>query len=173
MKNQKKIYVLQHTVYTLLLLLLYVLQTIPALFSVYGVKPFWVVPAAVAIAMFEGEFAGGVYGAAAGILCDMGGFSLFGFNGFFIAVCCISVGLLVIYLMRCNLMGCLLFVFLTLLLRGSVEYFFAFGMWGYDNVGRLYTQSTLPTIAYSLLVTPLVYGLIKGIHRRFQLALRD
>lgn len=171
MKNKKKIYIAKFTVYALLLLLLYVLQTVPGLFVLYGAKPIWVVPAAVAIAMLEGEFAGGFYGVLAGILCDMGGFSLFGFNAFVVGILCVVTGLLVIYLMYCNLPNCLFFTLIILLVRGSLEYLFAYGIWGYENAWKVYAYFILPVTLYSVLITPLAYWLVRGIHNRFALIL--
>lgn len=166
MSNASKMNITRHLVYVILMLLFYVIQSVPHLFRVYGVKPIWVVPVAVAIAMFEGEFAGGIYGAFAGLLCDTGGFLLFGFNGFVVSICCIAAGLLVIYLMRRNLLTCLLFVFVTLLLRGSLEYFFAYGMWQYKDARSIYLTSTLPSAAYSILIMIPVFYLIRAIHNR-------
>jgi cell shape-determining protein MreD len=171
MKSTRHIYIYKYAAYAVLLVLLYTLQTVPGLFALHGVKPIWVVPAAIAIAMMEDEFIGGIYGAAAGLLCDLGGFSLFGFKGFFVAIFCICTGLLVIYLMHCNLRGCLLFTFLTLLTIGSLEHFFTLGMHSFDDSWRIYTYSVLPTIGYSLLITPLMYYLIRAMHRWFQTAL--
>ena len=171
MKNKNKFYILKFSLYTLLLLALYVLQTVPGLFVVLGQKPIWVIPAAIAIAMLEGEFVGGIFGVLAGILCDMGGFSLFGFNAFFIGVFCIAAGLLIIYMMRCNLPNCLLFTGTVLLFRGSIEYLFAYGMWGYENVWKVYVYTVLPVVAYSTAIAPLVYFAVRGIHRRFALVL--
>lgn len=166
MNNTAKLRLIKHVLYALLMLTLYVLQTLPGLFVIYGVKPILVVSAAVSIAMFEGEFTGGIYGAAAGLLCDMGGFSLFGFNGFFICVFCVTSGLLVLHLMRCNLLSCILFVFVTTLVRGSIEYLFAFGMWRYDNVSMVYLHDTLPTVIYSTAAAIPVYGIFYSVRRR-------
>jgi len=163
---------MKYAIYALLLLLLYILQTVPGLFVLFDTKPVWVVPAAIAIAMFEGEFVGGIYGAVAGLLCDLGGFSLFGFNGFLICLCCILVGLLVENLMHCNVWSCLLFVFVTMLLCRSLEYLFAFGMWSYDAGWRVYALDELPIVIYSTLITPPPYLIARGLHRRFEAALR-
>jgi len=174
MNRAKRIQLVKHIAYALLLLVLYILQMTPGLFVLLGAKPIWLVPAAIAIAMMEGEFVGGIYGAAAGLLCDMGSSTvLYGFNGFFICLCCILAGLLVIYLMHCNVWGCFLFVFITLLICRSVEYFFAFGMWGYDYAWMIYANNILPTILYSTLVSPLPYLAVRTIHRRVEAALED
>lgn len=171
MNNAKTILALKYTVYAALLLFLYVAQVTPGLLVIGGVKPLLVVPVAMAIAMFEGEFVGGVYGAAAGLLIDTASVTLFGFNGFFICLFCIIAGLMVIYLLRCNLLGCMLFVAVTLLVRGSIEFLFAYGMWGYESVWKIYLLHTLPGVLYTLVITPLAFRLIRWFHRRFARAI--
>lgn len=174
MNTTKTIFALKHIVYTLLLLLLYILQTTPGFLAIRGIRPLWVIPAALALAMFEGEFVGGIYGAVAGLLCDVtavprqsGGSLLFGFNGLIVTLFCVTAGLLIIYLFRNNVLGCLLFALVTLLVRGSLEFLFAYGMWGHENVWKIYVCYTLPVVLYTLVVTPVVYWVVRGIFRRF------
>jgi len=159
--------ILKNVLFVFILLFLYVLQSVPGLFVIYGVKPFLTIPAAIAIAMFEGEFAGGVYGAVAGLLCDMGGLLLFGYNGFITAACCIAAGLLIIHLIRCNIFAFLLFAVFTMMLRGTVEYFFAYGMWNHLDASRIFLSVTLPTALYSVIAGIPLFFLLRGMHRRF------
>ena len=161
----------KYLTYGLVLLLLYVLQTTPGLFVIFGAKPMLVVPAAIAIAMCEGEFVGGLYGAFAGLLCDMGSSMLFGFNGFLLTFFCVVTGLLVIHLMHCNAWNAILFTFITMLAIGSLEFLFGYGMWGLENVWMIYTYRTLPLIVYTAVVSPLPFWLMRGIHRK--LVVRD
>lgn len=62
--------VVKYVTYSLLMLVLYVLQSTPQLFSIAGIKPILVFPFAVAVAMFDKQLAGGLFGLFAGILCD-------------------------------------------------------------------------------------------------------
>lgn len=167
MNQAKANQIFKYTLYALLLLLFYIVQTVPGLFVLFGAKPVWVIPCALAVAMLEGEFAGGLYGAAAGLLCDLGGFALMGFNMLFFSAFCVIAGLLIIYLMHCNVWGCILFTSLTMLTTRSIEYFFAYGMWGYEGAWRIYTLSVIPVIVYTLLITPIPYLLVRRVHRRF------
>ena len=167
MNNTARRNILKNMLIVFLLLLLYVLQSVPGLFAINGVKPFLAIPAAVAIAMFEGEFAGGVYGAVAGLLCDMGGLLLFGFNGLITAACCIAAGLLVLHLMRRNIFTFLLFAVFTLMIRGAIEYFFAYGMWNYTDASRIFLHVTLPAALYSVIAGIPLFFLFRGLHRRF------
>jgi len=168
MNRTKVVLVIKYTAYGLLLLFLYVLQTTPGLFVILGSKPMLVVPAAIAIAMYEGEFTGGLYGAFAGLLCDMAGRMLFGFNGLFLTFFCIAAGLLVIYLMHCNVWNAMLYVFLAMLATGSLEFLFGYGMWGFYGVWRIYVFHTIPLILYTTAVTPLLFWLVRRMHAKAQ-----
>ena len=62
MQQRKKLYhILKWSSYVLLIIIAYVLQTTTSLFVIFGVKPLLLVPLAVCIAMFEGEFAGAIF----------------------------------------------------------------------------------------------------------------
>ena len=55
--------------YGAIFVFLYVLQCTPGFLEIMEVKPILLIPAAITLAMFEGEFIGGLYGAFAGLLC--------------------------------------------------------------------------------------------------------
>jgi rod shape-determining protein MreD len=163
----------KHVVYGVLLLLFYILQATPRVFEIADVKPVLVLPFAIAIAMHEGEFAGGIYGAFAGLLCDMGGFALFGFNGFIFCFAAIAAGLLIIYMMQCNVGGCMLFVFAAIMIRGSIGYMFAYAIWEYENAWRIFMTQTLPTAVYTTAVTIPIYYILRAIFLKFEKELEN
>ena len=66
--------VLKFSVYALIVFSAYIIQTTPGLFDFYGIKPILVLPACICIAVFEGEFAGGLFGFFAGLLCGASAF---------------------------------------------------------------------------------------------------
>ena len=172
MTQKKHLYFGKYFTLVALLILLYVLQTTPRLFSILGVKPILVVPAAVCMAMFEGELTGGVMGALAGLLCDLASFTIFGFNGIIVMACCAAVGLLTIYYTQLKLTNALMLGLAVLLLRGVLEYFFYFQIWGFENGHRIFWYQTLPTVLYSTLaVIPLFY-LIRSISGYFNRKLK-
>lgn len=168
MNNRPKINAAKYTVYVLIMLALYVLQSTPGLLAVFGTKPNLVIPAAVAIAVCEGEFVGGVFGALAGILCDYGATSLFGFNAAILLMCCVAAGLLTIYLLRPTVVNFMLLLAGTLLIRGLLDYLLNFYMWGYENVGLILTGQVLPGILYSLLLAPPAYLAVSRLYEHFE-----
>ena len=102
----------KHLIYCFGLIFCYVLQTTPGFLQIFGVKPFLVIPAVIAIAMQEGEFTGALYGALGGMLCDMGANTFYGFYTLTLFLYGAAVGLALIYLTLiytdhsfCDLMG--------------------------------------------------------------------
>jgi cell shape-determining protein MreD len=77
-----------------------VLQSTPGFLSVFGIKPNLLIGSAICLAMFEGEFVGGLYGALAGMLLDLGSSRIFGFYSILLFIFCIGAGLAVIYLLH-------------------------------------------------------------------------
>lgn len=150
------------------MLFLYVLQTTPRLFSILGIRPNLVIPAAVCIAMLEGAFVGGVYGALAGILCDLAGGALFGFSAIILMPACVAAGLLVTYLLRPGMINYVLLLAGVLLTRGLLDFLLNYVMWGYDDVWMVFIYGILPGIIYAVAVSPLVYYLFAFMRGRFE-----
>lgn len=168
MNRRAKIMAVKYMVYLLLFLILYVIQTDPVLFSIGGIKPVLVLPFAVSIAMFDKQLAGGLFGLFAGILCDTSSNVLFGFQSILYLVICIAVGLLVVYFMQPSLTNSLIFTGCGLGIRLFLEYFFYYVMWGYDNSHLILVYQMLPLLVYTLAATPLLFFLLRKMHRFFE-----
>ncbi len=168
MTNKKPIYAAKYCSYIVFIIILFVLQTTPGFLTVMDVKPNFVIPAAVCIAMREGEFLGGLYGAFVGILCDLGGFNLFGLNAILLLIAGVACGLLTIYLLRPGLFNFLMLLAAVLLTRSLLDYLLNFLMWGYENVWMVLAYRILPGVAYSLVAAPLVYLFYERLYRFFQ-----
>ena len=158
----------KHLTYIVTMVLLYVLQTTPGLLEIFGSKPNFVIPAAACIAMLEGEFVGGLYGALAGLLCDHSGYAFFGFNAIILLVACVAAGLLVIYMLRPTIVNYILLLAGVLFVKGLLDYLLNYVMWGYSSVWMVLVYDILPGIIYTLAVSPLVYYLYGWVFRKFQ-----
>ena len=69
-RKRKRSQITKWVCYALLMLLCTVLQTLPGLFRLGEAKPLWLLPLALAVAVEEGEFAGGIFGAVCGLMWD-------------------------------------------------------------------------------------------------------
>lgn len=167
--NSKRWYrAAKYSAYIVVMLLLYILQTTPGFLTVFGVKPNFVIPAAVCIAMHEGEFIGALYGTLAGGLCDLGGYTLAGFNAIILLAACTAVGLLVIYLLRPSVINFVLLLSAVLLARGLLDFLLNYVMWGYAHVWMVFVYDILPGVIYAVAASPLVYYLFTAIHTWFE-----
>ena len=149
----------KHLTYTLLLMGLYVLQATPGFMMVLGIKPLLVLPAVVCIAMQEGEYLGGIYGMVGGMFCDLSSFTYFGFNALLFLLMGVGIGLLVEYLLNNSAINALLLTMVAMVIKGLVEFFFMYGIWGYEGAGLIYLNKLIPTLIYSALFVPLWYRL--------------
>ncbi len=170
--NQAKLQKLKWIIYAVILLVLYILQTTPLLFQILGIKPVLLVPFAVCLSLFESEKAAAAYAIAAGLLWDISSNKLFGFRAILLMCCCISVTLLVMYLMRNKLINGLFFVLCVMLIIELLDYVFFYVIWGYSNHHLILLNYLLPTLIYTVIITIPMYFLVRKIAAKFNETLR-
>lgn len=173
MIRETRLRVQKMTIYSLILLLLYVLQTTPGFLTFWDVKPLLVLPLVVSIAMLEGELVGGLFGLAAGILCDTSAITIFGINSLIYMAACVAIGLLVIYYMQPSHLNSLIFTAIVLIFRQLFEFFFYYVMWGYENISIILLRHMLPVVLLTLLTTPLMFWLVQKVHGFYRRKLND
>lgn len=165
--NRGRILLLKHCSYILMFLLLFVLQSTPRFLTIHGVRPILLLPACVVLAMFEGGFVGGLYGAFAGILCDLGSFSFYGLYSVLLLVCATICGLLAVLLMQRTLRVALLLTLGVSSLCILMRFVFEFGLWNYENTALVFFGQSLPTLIFTVLFTPAFFFLQTGLTRFF------
>ena len=159
--------------YALILIFLHILQSTPSFLSIMGIKPILSFPMIVCIAMFDGEFIGGLFGAFAGLLYGLDSPIIFGFHGVMWLISCVVIGLVIIYIMRLTLPNCMLLTLVAVTFSCLMEYLFLYAIWGYDHVGRIFLMTTLPTILYTAAFSPLFFILFRRLHAFFSRKLED
>lgn len=166
--NRRQVLFKKYLAYSLLFLLLYVLQSTPGLFGVLGVRPVLLIPAAVTLAMYEGGFTGGLFGALAGMLCDLGAFSFYGLYSLLLLCCSAAAGLLVVYLMRRTLRVAMLLTGASALLCGLLRFYFDYVLWGYTGISDIFWEQCVPMTIYTAAVSPLFFYLFRRMDRHFE-----
>jgi len=158
--------VLKWTLYILLLLLFYALQTTPGLFCILGTKPVLILSLAVCVSMYEGVLSSAMFCMAAGFLWDISSDKVFGFNAVIFLICGLFISLLSIYYLRTKLPNSLLFCGAALLLQGLLDYLFDYALWNLEGASTVLLLRILPTAAYTLAVTPLLFLLVRFIEQK-------
>ena len=127
--------------------------------AVFGARPLLLIPIVVSIAMFEGPVGGAAAGIAGGLLWDLYADRLFGFSALFLMAICCACGLLVRLLIRNNLLSAMLLFSGALLTQGLMDWFFNYVLWMKEDPLYMLGRMLLPDMAYTLVVSPLLYGL--------------
>ncbi len=150
-------------VYGLLLLLANTLQTMPGL-ELFGVKPLFILPLCLAVALLEGEFQGALFGAVGGLLWDLSAGRTVGLLAItLLMVCFFSSVLFQIYLRSTAAnFGWLACIAGWLVL--SMDHLFFYAMPGYSGARQRYLTVVLPMAVLS--------GLVCLLYRRILLWLR-
>lgn len=144
--------------YFLELVAVYVLQTTPGIIpAVSGARPVLLIPAALTIAMFEGDIGGMTVGIAAGLLIDMGGSDILGFHAIVLAILCFVLGSMTMQIFRTNLLVALLAAFVAVPVVIVLQWVFFYILPGYGDLQYVFLGSILPKMVYTFAVTPLFY----------------
>lgn len=161
--------ILKWTIYALLLLAAYIAGQNPFVLNLFGVRPVLILPVAISVAMFEHEFTGGIFAAAAGILWGISSDTVFGYYAIVLLVLGAAAGLICSYGLSPNLLTALLLSFGASLITGLLDFFFQYVLWGYNGLGRFFLTSMLPTILITAFFILPIYYLVRLINGRLQL----
>ena len=171
--KSKRRSVIKWIIYTLLLYVFYGLQTAPGFFRFLDAQPLLTIPLVLSIAMFEHEIGGAVFGILAGFLWDMQQDTLFGFNALVMMCCCVSVSLLIMYLMPTTLPSSLFYNFSVLAIQSGLYFLFCYALWGTPGMSLVWVNYLLPQMGLTLLASIPIYFLVRLISSKFSESLRS
>ncbi|SDN57472.1 hypothetical protein [Acetanaerobacterium elongatum] len=161
--------ILKWTIYALLLLAAYIAGQNPFVLNLFGVRPILILPVAISVAMFEHEFSGAIFAAAAGILWGISSDTVFGYYAIILLVLGAAAGLICSYGLSPNLLTALLLSFGASMITGLLDFFFLYVLWGYNGLSRFFLTSMLPTILVTAFFIIPFYYLVRLINGKLQL----
>ena len=157
MRSTRIAYGVKYLLYVVIFLILFALQTTPRLFEIMGVKPVLLIPAALALAVVEGEGVGAAFGAVAGLYCDLASGALFGFFAILSVILCVCAALLTANLVQKNFKTLLLIGISALLITQSLYFYFYYALWGYENSSLIFWSDIFPCAIYSGVLTVIFF----------------
>lgn len=155
--------------YALLGLLCAVLQTTPGLFQFGAAKPLWLLPLALAVAVFEGEFAGAVFGAVCGLMWDWLAGRTVGMLALELLLLCFAVSVLVQLYLQVNPGNFAAVSTATALVVLSLDWLFFYYMPGYTGAALRYVTFVLPGAVLTIPAALLAFWLVQHIHDGFRI----
>lgn len=161
--------VLKWVFYGLLLMLCTVLQTTPGLLQFGQAKPVFILPLCVAVAVFEGEFAGGLFAAVGGLMWDYTAGRTVGLLALSLLILGFFTSVLVQLYLKNSLGNFILLNALSALLVLSVDYLFFYVMPGYSGAPARFLWYVLPSAALSATVSAPLFYAVRGISERMKI----
>ena len=155
--------------YILLLVVCTVLQTMPGLFQFGAAKPLWLLPLALAVAVFEGEFAGAVFGAVCGLMWDWLAGRTVGMLALELLLLCFAVSVLVQLYLQVNPGNFAAVSTATALVVLSLDWLFFYYMPGYTGAALRYVTFVLPGAVLTIPAALLAFWLVQHIHDGFRI----
>ena len=133
-RKRSRSQIIKWVCYTLLMLLCTVLQTTPGLFQLGDAKPLWLLPLALAVAVEEDEFAGGIFGAVCGLMWDYTAGRTVGMLAFELLVLCFLLSAVVQLYFKASAANFVLLALGASLLVLSLDWLFFYYMPGYSGI---------------------------------------
>ena len=155
--------------YVLALFVCAALQTTPGLFQFGAAKPLWLLPLALAVAVFEGEFAGAVFGAVCGLMWDWLAGRTVGMLALELLLLCFGVSVLVQLYLQVNPGNFAAVSTVTALLVLSLDWLFFYYMPGYTGAALRYVTFVLPSAALTIPAALPAFWLVQRIHDGFRI----
>lgn len=161
--------VLKWIYYGLLLLLCTVLQTTPGLLQFGQAKPVFLLPLCIAVAVFEGEFSGGLFAVVGGLMWDYTAGRTVGLLTLSLLILCFFISVMVQLYLKNSPGNYVMLSGLSALLVLSVDYLFFYFMRGYSGLLARWLGYVLPSAALSALVSVPLYFAVRRISEKMKI----
>lgn len=153
-------------VYLLLLLVAATLQTTPGFLVIGGTRPIFILPLCIAVALYEGEFAGALFGAVGGLVWDFSAGRVVGLLALGLLVLCFFSSILIQLYLRVSTMNFVLVCGGAALLVTGMDFLFCYLMPGYAGSGAHYMSVVLPSVVFTAAISPIFMYVVRSISSR-------
>ena len=155
--------------YVLALFVCAALQTTPGLFQLGEAKPLLVLPLCLAVAVFEGEFAGALLGTVGGLLWDCTAGRTVGMLALELLLLCFAVSVLVQLYLQVNPGNFAAVSTATALVVLSLDWLFFYYMPGYSWALSRWLTFVLPSAVMTLVPSLMLFSLVRRIYNEFKI----
>ena len=155
--------------YVLALFVCAALQTTPGLFQLGQAKPLFILPLCLAVAVYEGEFAGALFGAVCGLLWDYTAGRTVGMLALELLLMCFALSVLVQLYLQGSTWNFALISMVTAALVLSLDWLFFYYMPGYAGAGERFLWVVLPSALMTAPGSWLLHRAVQRISTEFKI----
>lgn len=164
--NRKKL-IMRRICLALILLPVSVIQNTDGFFpQIFGVRALLLIPFVVCISMFERDIVGMFLGLFAGALWDIFA-SGASFNALFLTAVGFICGTLINTIMRNNVVTAFILSTAATVIYNICYWLFHYVFGGLDSAAYMLLRYYLPSIAYTVILVPLVFIIIRFVEKKF------
>jgi hypothetical protein len=165
MVSNKKIikYVLKYFIYTAIILALYVLQSTPGFLTFWGLRPLFLIPFCVCLAMISDDPLIFLPIALAGLLTDLGSMKVSGYFTLLIIVTSAAAMIAVKFFFKSTYKNSYFFSLVILIFILSWDFIFSYVLSGYKGLGTFYFKRVIIFSIYNSIFALPFYFLISHI----------
>lgn len=153
--------------YFLILLVAATLQSLPGFLSVLGVRPLFILPVCLAVAIYEGEYPGALFAVAGGFLWDWTASRVSGLMALGLMAVCFAAAVVVELFLRVNTVNFVLVNAACCFLVTGTDFMFYYLMPGYGGAVERYLTAVLPMVIYTAVLSPLAMMAVRRVAGRF------
>ncbi len=154
----RKYRVIRYLAYTIEIVVLFVLQETPGLIpAVGGARPILLIPAVLAVAMFEDRTPALFFGLLSGLLIDFGAGSILGFHGLLLSAACFIVSAVTTDLFQTNFLTSMLVSVITSACVMILQWACFYVLYGYEYPLYALTVHYIPMYLYTAALMPVTY----------------
>lgn len=161
--------ILKWVCYAVALFVCAALQTTPGLLQLGQAKPLFILPLCLAVAVYEGEFAGALFGAVSGLLWDYTAGRTVGMLALELLLLCFAVSAVMQLYFKNSAANFALIASAAALLVLTLDWLFFYYMPGYSGAASRWLWFVLPTAALSVPVCFPLFGVVRRIHEEFKI----
>lgn len=149
---------LRYFAYTIEILVFFMVQETPGLMpEVYGARPVLLIPAALAIALFEKERAAMTFGLFSGLLIDFGMGGSLGFHALLLSISCYFLSVLAADLIRTNFLTAMIVAVICTSVILALQWVFFFVLADYTDSIYALSAHYAPRFLYTVVLMPVAY----------------
>ena len=161
--------ILKWVCYAVALFVCAALQTTPGLLQLGQAKPLFILPLCLAVAVYEGEFAGALFGAVSGLLWDYTAGRTVGMLALELLLLCFALSVLVQVYLQGSTWNFALISTGTALVVLSLDWLFFYYMPGYSWALSRWLTFVLPSAMMTLVPSLMLFSLVRHIYSVFKI----
>lgn len=169
--NSRKLAIEKTIKYVLLCLVvfvLYILQGTPGFLQIFGIKPVFLIPFCINLAMLEEENYTLIVYVVAGLLMELSAGRIVGLYTIPMIIACIICMIMVKFIFKPNYRNSMAMSFVSTFAILLMDFFFSYVLPGHRGVFVIFFRTVLLASVYSTLFSVLYYKIIVGIQNRFK-----